>query len=337
MKAKELLSFWRPLIEDAGHSWSIGTFGASAEFHRTPEEKCQIIDAADSLAAVTDKGAIRVEARGDLDVIAFDNLNSDGETWSHSVVFCAPFVKQAPGTVTPLGKDSAAIREEDRDAMLFDVGVGLGLVRMCVRTKDAALIAALDERAGKPLFGPDNGDVMHALFRAQPHRVMLSPAARIEVYQDIPQPDGDSPEGPHTHLLPKLLSKQMTHSANTPIPDGLQSVLNLHPRSPWRDGLGKRTPYNAKADAAFEALLANHALADDREVRRSVEKAVAKGVAPTEFRWPETRRGRTQARIALRRLGAAKNDPRLAAWRSAYDRAPVEEQDEEQDAAHPAS
>ncbi len=337
MKANELLNFWRPLIEDAGHSWSIGTFGASAEFHRTKEEPLKRYDTADSLALATDKGAIRLTAKNDLDVIAFDNLNSDGETWSNQVVFCAPFKADAPQVVTPMGKDTAAIRPEDRDAMLFDVGVGLGLVRMCVRTKDAELIKALDARAGKPLFGPDNGDVMHALFRAQPHRVMISPSARVEVYQDIPAPDGDSPEGPHTHLLPKLLHKQRTHSANTPIPEGLQSAINFHPRSPWRDGLGKRIPFNTEANAAFEALLKNHALADDAKVRRSVEDAVAKGVSPKDFTWPETRRGRTAARIALRRMLAAKNDPKLAAWKAEYDRAPAEDQDEEADAAHPAS
>jgi hypothetical protein len=184
---------------------------------------------------------MRLIAR-DVEIVAFDNLNCDGDTGSQSVAFCARFDEVAPNVIVPLGVDTDAIRPEDRAAHLYDIGVGLGLVRMCVRTTDTGLVAALDGAAGQSLFGPSAGAVMHEFFRAQPHRVMLSPAARIEVYQDIPHPDGNSPEGPHTHLLPKLLAKKRTHSANTPIPDGLQSVLNLHPRSPWRDSLGKRTP-----------------------------------------------------------------------------------------------
>lgn len=328
LSTKDLMNFWRPLVDDAGHSWSIGTFGASAEFHREPDEAVAKSDTATTMSVATDKGAIRVDAKGALEVVAFDNLNSDGESWSQSVAFCNAFRADAPQVITPLGEDRDAIRDADRSARLYDLGVGLGLVRFCARTPDAALIAELDKAAGKALFGPDMGDLMHAFYRAQPHRVMISPAARIEVFQNIPPPDGNSPEGPHTHLLPKLVARGWTHSANTPLPDGLQSVLNLHPRSPWRDGLGKRVPFNAAADAAFEAILARHALPEDKAIRAKVEEAVAKGLAPTAFAWPETRRERTAARIALRRLSVKRSDPQLAAWRAAFDRAPVESDEE---------
>src|SRR6201999_4030892 len=106
--------------------------------------------------------------------------------------------------------------------------------------------------------------------KAQPHRVILSPLARVEVYAPIPQPGGKSPDGPHTHLLPKLLASRRTHAANAPIPEGFQPVLMLHPRSPWRDGMGMRTDFDPALDAVFEALLADFGLAEDRAVRARI-------------------------------------------------------------------
>lgn len=329
MNTQDLLDFWRPMIDDPGNSWSIGTFGAVAEFHRTPDEPVDRRDTPSSLAITTAKGGLRVEASQELTIVPFDNLNSDGETWNHSVVFCARFAPRAPNVITPLGHDHEAIREEDRDAFLYDIGAGLGLVRMCVRTNDKALISVLDKTAGQHIFGPSGGEIMQAFLAAQPHRITMSPAGRAEVYQNIPLPGGQSPEGPHTHLLPKLVARNRTHSANSPIPDGLQPVLNLHPKSPWRDGLGKRLPYDREADDVFEEILAKYALPDDRAVRLRVEQAIRDGVMPKEFSWPETRRGRTEARVTLRRLAARTTTPALAAWRAEFDRVAEADEDAE--------
>lgn len=332
MKAKDLIKFWEPLLADAGNSWSIGTFGAIGEFHRAEGEAATRHDGADSLALATSKGAIRLEATSDFDVIAYDGLNSDGETWSQAVAFCAHRQTLSPSVITPLGEDAAAVLEGDKRSRLFDLGVGLGLVSMCVRTSDPGLIIALEDVAGEPLFGPAGGKVMPHVMRAQPHRVLLSPAGRVEIFQPIPKEGGDAPEGPHTHLLPKLLAKKRTHSANTPLPDGLQPVVSLFPRSPWRDGLGKRTPYNRAADDAFEALLAGHALPEDREIRKAIEEAVTQGVSPKSYAWPDTRRGRTQARITLRRLSVSRNDTSVGAWRNQYDHVPAEVEDDDGEA-----
>ena len=57
-----------------------------------------------------------------------------------------------------------------------------------------------------------------------PHRVFLSRLGRVEVFQPIPPPDGKSPDGPHTHVLPGLLRHRRTHAATEPIPDGLRAV-----------------------------------------------------------------------------------------------------------------
>lgn len=324
MNTDELIRFLEPIVEDPRHSWSVGTLGAIGEFHRAPEETTHRADSPGVLAIATDRGALKIAPRNDVEVIAYDNLSKDGETWSQALAVCVPFKAEAPQMVTALGRDGDAVQEGHREHLLYDLGAGLGLVRFCVRTADAALAQVLDEHAGKPLFGPGQVAVQDALLRSQPHRVVMSPIARIEVYQDIPAPDGDSPEGPHTHLLPQLLASQRTHSANTPLPEGLQSVLNLHPRSPWRDNLGRRTDFDPEADADFLALFARHALPDDARVRSEVKAAVESGANPAEFAWPETRRKRVQARLTLRRLAAGGRVSEVEAWRALYDRPGLE-------------
>jgi hypothetical protein len=56
------------------------------------------------------------------------------------------------------------------------------------------------------------------------HRVFLSRVGRAEVYQAIPLPDAKRPDGPHTHVLPKLLRAGRTHSANDPYSPWLGSL-----------------------------------------------------------------------------------------------------------------
>lgn len=317
------------MLADPRHGWSIGTFGAVGEFMRDEDEDVRFVRDGDTVTIVTPRAGIAVHSIPGLQAIAFDTLSSDGETWGQSVAFCLAL----PGRmdqqgVAWLGKDGEALREEDRDAELFDLGVGRGHVRFCARTRDTKLAAALKTLEGKDLFGAEGAAVMGEVLRAQPHRVVTSPVGRVEVYAPIPMPGGSSPEGPHTHLLPKMVASGLTHAANSPILEGLQPVLHLHPRSPWRDAMGKRVAFDAELDALFEGILAEFGLPQDRLVRRSVEEAVDTGVAPEEFGWPETRRGRTEARIALRRLARTRGD-RAAPWRQQYDRLPEPEPDEE--------
>ncbi|WP_254604930.1 DUF6925 family protein [Sphingomonas bacterium] len=310
------------MIADPRHGWSIGTFGAIGEFARDDDEPAEISRDGDTRTIVTARGGMRVRLDPAIQIVAYDTLASDGETWGQSVAFCLPEPAQIEqGRVIALGRDDA-LRDSDRGAYLFDLGVGRGHVRFCVRTRDEPLIVALERVEGENLFGEAGRAVMPEILRAQPHRVLQSPIGRVEVYSRIPTGETSSPEGPHTHLLPKLLAARRTHAANAPIPDGLQPVLMLHPRSPWRDGLGHRVPFDVELDDLFEDLMARFGLPQDLAVRLSVEEAIEQGVAPERFAWPETRRGRAEARITLRRLARSAGVPAIEAWRQRYDRAP---------------
>jgi len=102
-------------------------------------------------------------------------------------------------------------------------------------------------------------------------------------------------------------------------------VLSLHPRSPWRDAAGKRTPFDPELDTFFESLLQKHGLAEDRNVRGAIEASVRDGNDPRLYPWPVSRRGRTQARIALRRLARKMGEECVAPWKALYDRAPPDD------------
>lgn len=315
------------LAADPSNGWSIGSFGAIGEFVRDADEPVETSRGDDYLQIVTARGAMRIAPTTGLQPVAWDSLLADGESWGHALAFCVSRPPTAGRTVKCLGPDEHAIRGADRQASLFDLGVGSGAVRMCLRTRDQGLIDAMGSAEGEPLLS--GAALMGEVLRAQPHRVVLSPAGRIEVFQPIPPADGKSPQGPHTHLLPKLIAKDRPHSANVPIPEDLQSALSMHPRSPWRTVLGEKHPYDADIDAAFAPMLARYGLPDDAKVEAGVLAALARGAAPEFAEWPDTRRGRAKARIVLRRRAAC-GDDRVKPWRIIHDRAPVEVEEGEE-------
>ncbi|HWJ71294.1 MAG TPA: hypothetical protein VNS79_14720 [Sphingobium sp.] len=325
----EICKLLDDMVADPRHGWSIGTFGAIGEFMRDEDETTHCSHGDNIWTIFTGRGGMRIVPTDGLTAIAYDTLSSDGETWGQSVALCLPAPAQLDqGGVKALGVDSDALREEDREGELFDLGVGRGHIQFAVRTRDASLIAALRAVEGEDVFGPAGASVMAEILRAQPHRILLSPVGRIEVFSPIPAPNGKSPEGPHTHLLPKMLVAKRTHAANAPIPDKMQPVLMLHPRSPWRDALGQRVPFDNDLDDLFHDILVRFGLAQDLSVRAEVEEAVEAGVAPENFAWPTSRRARTAARITLRRL-ARNRAASVTAWRQRYDRGVESEPDED--------
>ena len=141
------------------------------------------------------------------------------------------------------------------------------------------------------------------ILAANPHRVFISRLGRIEVYQPIPPPSGKSPEGPHTHVLPKLLKSGRTHPATEPVPEGLVPCAHLYPPHPARDGLGEARPFDAARHHAFQQMIEPRSAIPDIAIKRRVVDAVLAGEPPTG-------RGRrsprpTSIRIALRQMKAA--------------------------------
>jgi len=326
--ANDYAALMETLLDDARHGWSMGTFGAVGEFIRDDDEPVIRTGSATDCCLHTARAAIRIKLDIAPHLIAYDTLLGDGgclagdrDSWGHSLAVCLPMPGNAHrGAIESLGQDAAAVRAEDRDAALFDLGVGIGHVRFCLRTRDPGLIDTLLAMQGQDALGPDGGALMAAVMRAQPHRVMISPVGRIEVFAPIPPMDGESPEGPHTHLMPQLVRLERTHDSNAPIPPGFQPVLMFHPRSPWHDVMGRRIPFDSGLNADFLRLLDLHGLPDEARIRSGVESAIATGVRPDAFAWPDTRRGRAVARLTLRRLAPQSPGELVTAWRVYHDR-----------------
>lgn len=254
IQAEAVAALLREALADPGTAWSLGSFGAIAEFMRDPDEA--VADLPDGrMGLATERGAIALTVGPDLRPLAYETAVASG--WNHAVALCLPQATCAMsrrGVVTELGPDRDAAREGDREAILFDLGLDLLAVDACVRTRDAHAIACLRAGVGKPLFDPAN-PVGRQLVAMSPHRVFLARIGRIEVYAPIPGPDGASPEGPHTHVLPKLLRGGRTHAATTPIPAGWVPCAGIHPAHPYKDMMGRRIAFDAGRHEAFQILL----------------------------------------------------------------------------------
>lgn len=244
----------RTLLADPETAWSLGSFGAIAEFVRDPDEAARALDDG-RLGLATERGAIALSPVPELRPLAYETAFASG--WNHAIALCLPeeaCAMAGRATVTELGPDAEAARPEDRGSILFDLGLGLRAVDACVRTADPGTLAALRQGAGRPLFSPGS-PVAAALVAAGPHRVFLTRIGRIEVFTPIPGPGRTSPEGPHTHILPKLLSAGRTHAATTPIPAGLVPCGAIHPAHPYKDMLGRRIPFRRDRLEAFQRHL----------------------------------------------------------------------------------
>jgi hypothetical protein len=324
-------------IRDAGTSWSVGTFGAIAEFSRDRDESAKIACDAARSAVVTTRGGIQIDGLENVRPVAYETTNKNADLWSHAVALCLPSEDCAMNrrsVLTEIGPDNAALREEDRGAFLFDLGLGARQVDVCVRTSDPGLLAVLRAGTEKSIFDSGNPAMM-AILRSNPHRVFVTRVGRAEVYQAIPAPDKKRPDGPHTHLLPKLLRAGRTHSANNPIPDGWVPCAHLYPAHPAKDAFGHQKPFDRQQHERFQELF--RAFGDPKLIalKEHAAKGVAAGSDPATVAAPDGRFSRATLRVTLRQLQALNGpSPNLNIWRQFHDRVADETVDEDEQAQH---
>src|SRR5262249_29791214 len=131
-------------LADAETQWSLGTFGALAEFSRDAGEPITLSRDATSLSALTERGGIRIALHAGIRRVAFATTTKD--SWNHRIALCLPEDRCAMHgrtVLTELGPDRDALREGDRDAVLFDLGLGALQVDCCVRVADPDVAARL--------------------------------------------------------------------------------------------------------------------------------------------------------------------------------------------------
>jgi hypothetical protein len=75
-------------MADAETQWSLGTFGAIAEFARDPDEPVELACGPPAFSAVTGRGGIRIGPRPGLRLFAFETTTK--ESWSPRIAICLP-------------------------------------------------------------------------------------------------------------------------------------------------------------------------------------------------------------------------------------------------------
>lgn len=317
-------------ISDVGTQWSVGAFGGIAEFSRDPGEPVSLATSAQRVSAFTTRGGVAISAHADIRPFASESITRHG--WSHRVSLCLPEEVCAMNrrtVLTELGPDADALREEDREGVLFDLGLDLLQVDLCVRINDSDVVARVREYLGRPVF-EDGNPVMGIIVPASPHRVFMSRIGRVEVFQPIPPPTGKSPEGPHTHVLPKMLKNRRTHAATEPVPAGWIPCAHFYPVHPALDAMGMARPFDRAPHESFQALLGLLGAPDAIAIKNQAIAAIEREQSPTAIEAVQDRVTRTTLRVTLRQLKTAGHPSKvLSAWCEAFDRAdPAEDEDE---------
>lgn len=297
--------------------WSIGVLGALAEFERDEGEPALC----DGASVVTARGAIRFRLHPQTRAIAYESLSAHPDTWLQGIALCLPRSAcrmHVRKTITEIGLDADALRPQDRDGILFDLGLGRDCFDFYVRTSDPAQIGLLRSAVGRKLL--DESALFTEIAHMSPQRVFVSALGRIEIYQRIGAHGGTTPGGPHTHLLPKLLRTGHDHSANLPVPHEWTVCATLYPAHPVRDREGSARPFDAGAHEAFQSLLQSFGAADSTSVKHAVWRAVRSAVPPTAFPEVSGRHARLARRVALRQMTYTDGtSPHLALWQRAFD------------------
>ncbi len=233
-------------------SWSVGEFGVLAEFHHHDSN----VPGPERYVAVAKGGAMRIRPHEAARILAYETPSPNPRLWNHGIAFCLPEAEakmECRTGITELGPDDGAIFAASRQELLFDLGLGRRSVNFCVRTTDPALVAMLRDAQGTSVL--QRPDLNASIVAAGPARVVESRMARVEITNPIPPPNGVSPEGPHTHLMPGLARKGRTHDANIPVPPGYLACLTLYPAHPARDAEGRERPFDARLHEAYQRLL----------------------------------------------------------------------------------
>ena len=102
-------------ISNPDTQWSLGTFGAIAEFSRDPDEPVRLVQSAEAVSAVTPRGGIALKPHAAIRPFASEGITRTG--WNQRVALCLPrddCAMHQRVALTEIGPDHEAPREEER-------------------------------------------------------------------------------------------------------------------------------------------------------------------------------------------------------------------------------
>jgi hypothetical protein len=112
-------------LHDAKSQWSIGTFGAIAEFCHVADEALKVDLDGKRIRAVNKRGGISV--RWDTRCRLFASESIAWQGWSQRLAVCmraGDATMNGRSVLTEISEDKDALRPADRDGILFDLGLG---------------------------------------------------------------------------------------------------------------------------------------------------------------------------------------------------------------------
>ena len=296
-------------------SWSIGVPGAIAEFHRSERDEMRYSGAR---TVTTSLGAIRLEPSRALGAHAYEILTVRPETWHHGVVVTLPGRAAAMSgrrALTEIGPDRDAIRVEDREAILFDLGLASPYCDFFVRTSDRAQVDYLRSAAGRSLL--DCRALYDDIVDMSPHRVFATRLGRVEIFQRIARAGAHTPQGPHTHLLPRLYRRERSHLPAIGLPAEHAPCLTLYPANPVLDAEGLPKRFDAGEHERFQRLLRAYGCPIHLAAKDAAWRTMRAGAPADRIALPEGRRARVASRIAVRQLSQMdRGCDSVAAWRA---------------------
>ena len=311
-----LQSVLSPLFSDPAHAYSLGVQGALAEFMRQPDEPCEYHVIGTQNRLVSERGALSVNSKSPLKLYAGEFYSNGSGGWRQALGLyqsAGISIRAGRRVITDLGQDHEALIADGHGAQLFDLGLGIAHVDVCISSRDSAFIKLMQAHTGEVLFTPGS-PLLGEILKVSPRRVFLCAAARLEV--NTPIPLEHSPHGPHTHLLVERLGLPEANVCCTS-PDQL-CMLNIHPAHPCRNLFGVENAFDERRHRSFQALLAQYGPPEYVEFKRHVLEVLNNEGSPERMLPMTNKTQRMAARLTVRQAIAEDSIPRdlLERWSS---------------------
>ena len=226
--AEDLRAFIKETLRPNNGTWVSGVNGAIAEFCIGADDDLHVELSDRTITARTQGGAMSLSLQDHVAALAVGSQNASDRS---IVVLAVPRVlthRFPGGGLASLGEDAEAIRADERQATLYDFGLGRAAGAFGMRTSSPTLRASLDACLGvewQQVLSSSGADIL----AESPVRVVRNPIGRIEVYNAIPQPGGVSPTGPHTHFLPAQIASGGDVPATMQIPNAYVPCAIYYP------------------------------------------------------------------------------------------------------------
>ena len=201
--------------------------GAVGDFAVAPGEKIKVSTEGGVVIARTAGGALRIVIDQWVRALAFGAVDDP----SPRIALVSLREKGRPDRksgLIDLRHDTDAIDPTARTDRLYDLGLNRAEARFCLRLPPGVAQDTLNAALGAA-FPASLSRISGAVMAAQPVRVIQIALGRMEVSSSIPAPDGRSPPGPHTHLLPDHIAIGRTKPAGMDIPKAFLPSTVFYP------------------------------------------------------------------------------------------------------------